>query len=93
MTLLGRPVPDVPFLRDLTPYLARIAEGAALPPGADWEALTGNTVGIIALAGLGAGLLIALAGVSQVVTGRSGGVALVLVVAAVCGFAVAAALA
>ncbi len=93
MLLLGRPVPDVPLLRDMTPYLARVAEGAALPPGSDWGALTESPVGVIALAGMGAGILIALAGVTQVVTGRGGGVTLVLVVAAVCGFAVAAAMA
>lgn len=93
LTLLGQPLPDVPLLRDLSPYLAQVAQGAALPPGSDWGALTASPVGVIALAGTGAGLLIALAGVSQVVTGRGGGVTLVLVVAAVCGFAVAAALA
>jgi hypothetical protein len=93
MALLGRTLPDVPLLRDLSPYIAKVAEGAALPAGSDWGALTASPVGVIALAALGAGMLIALAGVSQVVTGRGGGVTLVLVVAAVCGFAVAAALA
>lgn len=90
LALLGQPVPDVPLLRDMAPYLAQVAEKAALPPGADWAALTGSTAGVLALVGLGAGLLIVLSGLSQALTGRRSAVGLVLLVAAICGFAVAA---
>jgi hypothetical protein len=93
LALLGEPVPDLPGLRELSPYLAQIAQGAALPAGSGWADLTGSTPGMIALAGLGAGLMIVLAGLAQLVTGERTGLGLVLLVAAIGGFAVAVAVA
>lgn len=91
--LLGRPLPDLPLLRDMAPYLAEVATAAAMPAGSGMADLPGTTMGLIALAGLGSGALIALAGLAQVVSGRRSALGLIVIVAALCGFAVAAALA
>lgn len=90
LALLGRPLPDVPLLRDLAPHLQELAARAPLPPGSDWGALAGSTLGIIALGGFGGGLMVVLGGVTQMLTGRRSALSLVLVVAGLCGLAAAA---
>lgn len=93
LALLGRPLPDVPLLRDIAPYLQEVAAKAPLPAGSDWGALTESTLGVIALGAFGGGLMVVLGGVTQILTGRRSGLSLVLVVAGLCGFAAAAVIA
>jgi hypothetical protein len=89
LSLLGRPVPDLPGIAALRPILTQMAEAAALPAGSGWDALTGSGSGVAALAGLSGGGLLVLAGLWQAVTGRRSGTVLALVMLMICGFAVA----
>lgn len=93
MAILGRPIPDASLVRDVVPYLRQIAAKVAIPPGSELPALFASGFGIAAVAAIGAGALLGLAGLWKVLTGRRGAVILVTVVAMVCGFAAAMALA
>jgi hypothetical protein len=91
LAILGQPIPAVPGLAAIQPVLAKLAEIAALPAGSDWQALPGTGSGQMALAGIVAGGALALGGLWQAITGRRSAVVLALVLAIICGFAVASA--
>lgn len=93
LALLGRPVPDLPGIVQLKPWLTEIAAAVALPAGAAIGALSGVTVGRLALGGVAAGLLVMLGGLVQVLWGKRNAGTIGLVLLGILGFAAVAALA
>jgi hypothetical protein len=93
LAVLGRPVPTGQWIDWMRPFLDRIALKAALPAGSDVGALVLRGWGQVAVAAIGAGALIALGGLRQMVTGRRSVVFLILIAAIIMGFALAGALA
>jgi hypothetical protein len=89
LVLLGRPLPGIPGLSALQSFFDQLADAAAVPDGSAWDVLTGSTSGKMALAGLAGGAALILGGLWQTVTGRRSATILTVVMALVCGFAVA----